>query len=72
MNKKEFVGRYGEGAYLKRLEQTRVWNGLHPLELHQARREQSRSGGKYYRRKQRYERTGLQGERNRIRIDIGG
>lgn len=67
MNKEEFISRYGEEGYEKMLEQTRVWQKEHPEELKLRSQKQCRKDGEYYDKKVEYNRTGLQGERNKIR-----
>jgi hypothetical protein len=71
MNKEEFISRYGEEGYEKMLEQTRVWQKEHPEELKVRSQKQCRKDGKYYDKKVEYMRTGLQGERQRIRMKHG-
>jgi hypothetical protein len=72
MNKKEIIRKYGRGTYKKMLEQARRWKLENPERVQDGSRKQnkehSRKGGKYYLKKQRYNSTGIQGERHRIRI----
>ena len=84
MKKEEFIKRYGEGAYEKRLEQTRQWEEANPdkvlEQIHKWREanpekveaqnhERNRKGGRHYVKKLKYMTTGLQGERNKIRVN---
>ena len=70
MNKEEYIAKYGNEAYEKMLEQNRArvqaWDEAHP-ELAAARNhEMSRKGGKRYEKKMEDQRTGLQGEKQKI------
>ena len=82
MYKEEFIKRRGEAAYKKRLQQRNDWNArhrgvcnartkdwctLHPDEVKAYSQEQGCKGGKRYGKKLKYQYTGLQGERNKIR-----
>ena len=82
MKKEETKKRYGEEAYNRQLWQHRVWSKTHMeerkvhdkkyRESHQEQRiavnhEICRKNGKYYDNHLKYNRTGLQGDRNRIR-----
>ena len=82
VKKDEIIERYGKEAYVHWLMQNRArraecsderkasdkkWRGEHPEEVRANHQEQCRKGGKYYDNVQRYQRTGLQGERNLIR-----
>ena len=86
MKKSKYIERYGEAAYEKKLEQTRAWQDEHREEEntrrkkyrkeHQDRekahhREQSRKGGKHYDKTLEYNRTGLSGDRKKIRMKHG-
>ena len=86
MKKEEFIKQYGETAYEKRLEQTRRWNErnsekvatqnaawreANPEKIEAIRQEQARKGGKYYEKRLEYNRTGLRGKRNKIRVKHG-
>ena len=83
LKKDEIIERYGEEEYKKRLTQhrakraahlvearksDRAWRDEHPEKVMEYRKQQSRRIGKYYARKVEYMRTGLQGERNKIRL----
>ena len=48
-------------------ESVRVWNLNNPEEVKANSLEASRKGGKYYEKRLEYRRTGLQGQRNKIR-----
>lgn len=76
--KDDFIAEFGEEAYAKRLERRRRWGENLPggeARRSRERREEDpemnwqtdRIGGKYYERKLEYNRTGLRGERNKIR-----
>ena len=97
MNKDEYIERYGEEAWEKKLAQNRAWKDEHPEKVlehsrkwHEAHpevararekawaeahpevvkensREQGRKGGSRYEKHLEYYRTGLQGERNKVR-----
>lgn len=67
MNKAERIKRYGKRAYEKLNERNREWARTHPKEAEAHNREANRKGGSRYDKKQEYMRTGLAGERNRIR-----
>lgn len=67
MNKEEVIRRYGEAAYEKMLEQARQWNRVHPKRVKERSHNQCRKGGSFYRKKLKYDTTGLRGERNRVR-----
>lgn len=82
MMKVEIIRRYGEAAYEKMRQQSRRWKVQHREEHNASSRkwdaanprkvlarhhETGRKGGKYYEKNLEYKRTGLQGERNRIR-----
>ena len=67
MNKADFIKEYGEEAYVKQQEQTRVWRMLHPTRIHANSQEQNCKGGKRYRKRLIYNRTGLRGKRRSIR-----
>jgi hypothetical protein len=71
MKKEEYIERYGEEAWERKLERWRDWYKVN-REACKARdkksnREKHRKGGKHYKKKLEYKRTGLQGERERIR-----
>jgi uncharacterized protein YaaR (DUF327 family) len=82
MNKEEIIERYGEEAWQKILERDRArykankeqekarskkWKEKHQEQVIAQNQEQNRKGGKRYDKKLEELRTGLQGERNRIR-----
>ena len=67
MNKADFIKEYGEEAYVKQQEQTRVWRMLHPTRIHANSQEQNCKGGKRYRKRLIYNRTGLRGKRGGVR-----
>ena len=75
MKKEEFIKRYGEGAYERHLTISNRWIAEHSEEVMERRqrdnpktnREISRRGGRYYERHLIDNRTGLRGERNKIR-----
>lgn len=68
MKKKEFVKRYGQEGYDKHLKQKIEWKKQNPEIVKRLANEQNRKGGIYYEYKLEYDRTGLRGERNRIRV----
>ena len=68
MRKEEIIKRRGEAAYLRRLEQTRQWNKANPEKVTKHHRDQCRKGGRDYLKKLEYRTTGLQGEREKIRM----
>ena len=82
MNKEEFIRKYGEVAYEKKLQQRRdldaqhreekntkdkEWRENNPEEVVANGQEAHRKGGKYYAHTLKYDSTGLRGKRNRIR-----
>lgn len=67
MNKDEFIAQYGETAYVKMLEQGRQWHQDHPEKEQENSRKHARKGGKYYLKQLKYAKTGLRGERRKIR-----
>ena len=75
MDKEEINRKYGEDAYEKMLEDSRQWKLKNPEKVREDSRKQnekhSRKNGKYYLKKQKYNNTGIQGERHRIRIKHG-
>jgi hypothetical protein len=83
MNKEEIIRRYGKMAYKRKLERDSIWKAKNPdkvrmhdktwrdnnpLKTKAKDQERNRKGGKYYEYKLEYLKTGLQGERNKIRI----
>ena len=82
MKKAEIIKRYGEAAYEKKLEQRRArykahreeerardkrYREDHPEQMKAKSQEINRKGGKHYDKHLRDNRTGLRGERHRIR-----
>ena len=82
MKKEDFIKRRGQAAYDKQLQQGRDWKAWHHEESNvQSRmwavnnsergkandREKCRKGGKNYAHTLEYHKTGLQGEKNKIR-----
>jgi hypothetical protein len=82
MKKEDFIAKYGEEKYKKRVEQSREYYKEHREELKPRKkkyreehlgqtaaynRETNRKGGKRYDKTLEYDRTGLRGERNAIR-----
>lgn len=82
MKKEEIIAKYGEAAYEKQLAQGRArykahkeednarskkYREQHPEKAEADNHEGSRKGGKYYAKKLKDQRTGLRGERNKIR-----
>ena len=67
MNKEEFIRRRGEAAYEKMEQQNRGWRTANPGKVIAHNQEGNRKGGKYYERHLVDNRTGLQGERKKIR-----
>jgi hypothetical protein len=83
MNKEEFVRRYGEAGYKRKLEQDgiwktknpdrvrkhdKTWRDNNPIKTKARDHERNRKGGKHYKNKLAYLKTGLPGERHKIRI----
>jgi hypothetical protein len=83
MNKEEIIRRYGEIGYKRQQERAsrwkaknpdkvrthdKTWRDNNPLKTKAKDHERNRKGGKYYKHKMEYSKTGLQGERNKIRI----
>lgn len=86
MKKEECIARYGEAAWEKVLAQRRErykanreeekarvkkWREEHPEKVAPNNHEQSRKGGKYYDKQLEYQHTGVQGEKNIIRMKHG-
>jgi hypothetical protein len=71
MQKEEYIEKYGEKAYNKMVvastASARVWRAKNPEGVLRRSRQFSRKGGKYYKKRMLYNRTGLQGERNSVR-----
>jgi hypothetical protein len=77
MKKEEVIRRYGEAAYEKTLDQGRQWHRNNPEKKERESnrkngREQNRRGGKFYEKYLEYNRTGLRGERHKIRAKHRG
>ena len=68
MNKEEFIKRRGEGAYGKMLQQSNAWREANPDKAKANDQESSCKGGKRYEHMLKHKRTGLSGERARIRV----
>lgn len=86
MKKVEYIAKYGLIAYKKQQAQTIKWKETHKMHLivyneeyHKEHHEVdvtrgheiSRKGGKYYKKRLEYSRTGLGGQRHRIRVKHG-
>jgi hypothetical protein len=82
MKKEEFIAKYGKATYERMRERNRQWNEEHPDKVAESKRRweeehpekvvehnhnKCRKGGRDYEKTQRYNHTGLQGERNKIR-----
>jgi hypothetical protein len=82
MNKEVFIRRYGVVAYKKKLESNsawkrgnpnsirrhdKTWRDSNPDRVEAKDHERNRKGGKYYEEKVSYMKTGVPGERHRIR-----
>lgn len=71
MKKKEFIAKYGKEAYVKMIlqgrERQRAWGERNPQKVIELCRKRNRKGGKYYEKHLIENRTGLRGERNKIR-----
>ena len=87
MKKEETIRRYGIEAYTKQLEQMQAYQKKHQDEIKAYRKKQRekepekaittnheshRKGGKYYEHALEYNSTGIQGERNKIRLKHRG
>jgi hypothetical protein len=83
MKKEEIIERYGEAAYETVLERQRAYNRAHkeeanargkkyreehPEQVRANNNEIGRRGGKYYDKTLEYKKTGITGEKNRIRM----
>jgi hypothetical protein len=67
--KDDFVAKYGEGAYERRLARERQWREENQDKVRErGNQEQCRKGGKHYAKGLEYSRTGIPGERARIRV----
>jgi hypothetical protein len=79
MTKEEYTARYGERAYIKKLQRNRVavakWEKKNPeyvqRQSQKSSREQRRKDGKYYRKNREYQQTGTPWEKNKIRAKHG-
>ena len=86
MKKEEFIKQRGEAAFEKWQQQTRDWAKVHrkeanvisnrwraanPDKVKADRQEVCHKGGKYYEKNLEYQRTGIPGERKRIRMKHG-
>jgi hypothetical protein len=86
MKKEEHITRYGKAVYVKQLAWSAAWrkahpreksaldaawNKAHPEEKAAQNRELSNKGGKRYDKMLEYNRTGLRGERNKVRSKHG-
>ena len=82
MKKAEYIGRYGEAAYAKMVQQScdwyaqhseemkarvREWREANPNKAKASHQEQCRKDGKRYEKMLKHQHTGIQGERNKIR-----
>lgn len=81
MKKKEFIRRYGEEAYDKKLEQNKNWNREHSVKAGESNRQwridnpekikahnmERYKGGKYYEKCREYYKTGIPYERKLVR-----
>lgn len=67
MKKEEFIERRGEAAYKNYLEYNRQWREANPKKIDKQSRKQCRKGAKGYAKKRLYGRTGIPGEKNKIR-----
>ena len=81
-----FIAKYGEEMHERKLKRTSKWIKDNPEMYHECQRKwcqnnsekviennraKNRKGGKYYEKMLKYARTGLQGERHRIRAKHG-
>ena len=67
MKKDEVIEKYGEKAWETQLAQTRAWLESHPGVVRETSNQLNRKGGQYYDKKLKYNRTGLPGDRKRLR-----
>jgi hypothetical protein len=67
MGKEEFIKRYGEEAYEKKLEQNRQRTLNNPDIVRNQNRKQCRKSGEFYLKTRKYQTTHLQGKRNKVR-----
>jgi hypothetical protein len=68
MKKNDYLKKYWKEAYDRMLKQSRDWHREHPDQARVLSYECCRKGGKYYKQKLLYDRTGLRGERSKIRV----
>jgi hypothetical protein len=83
VKKSECIAKYGKEAWRKQLAQSRAWQKAHreednarskkyreehPEEVRVDNQESYRKGGKRYNKTLEYKRTGIPGEKNRIRM----
>jgi len=75
MKREEIIRRYGVEEYKRRLEcnkeRAKKWNAENPDKVQAMIKEIGRKGGKYYEKHLKDKRTGLPGEKNRIRGNHG-
>jgi len=67
MNKEESLAKYGEGAYKKHLAQRRQWDLEHPEKANARSRKRNRRDGALYAQTRKYQTSGVQNKRNKIR-----
>lgn len=67
MNKEESLAKYGKGAYKKHLEQRRQWDLEHPEKARARSRKRNRRDGELYAQSRKYQTSGVQNKRNKIR-----
>lgn len=67
MKKEEFIKRYGEETYKRKLEKNREWNQRNPDRNKATNMEIGRKGGKYYEKHRICKNIGIQGKRNVVR-----
>lgn len=67
MKKEKIIEHFGQQFYDKRLASAREWKRTHPKIVRENSHQSNRKGGKYYKRHLRYQHSGLQGARNKIR-----
>jgi len=79
MNKEEYFAKYGERAYIKKLQRNRVavakWQKKNfdfvQRNCQKSSREQHRKDGKYYQKTREQQQTGIPWEKNKIRMKHG-
>lgn len=72
MRKKEFIKRYGKAAYEDLERRIEKWRRENPTKLKEHGWAQNRKGGARYEKKKVYNRTGIPGARQKIRLRHGG